>query len=181
MRQLVCDPNTEVIGASVKGFIENLQAEEIHPFLEKHGFPTDVQADQWYSYQKWLDVLNDIGQNPNAMQNMVAIGISIAQIVPLPPEVEQMSLGQVLEIYNDLGQAQFRNGDPGQTKTEKIADQHYKIITRTLTPDSMVYATLYGLAKRFLPTGSNFKVSFDETVQRLDDGGEKTVIHVQWE
>ena len=61
MRTLTCSPETEVLGKNVLAILENVQADEIRPYAEKYGL-TEINADQWYSAQSWLDLMNDLGR-----------------------------------------------------------------------------------------------------------------------
>jgi len=51
MRNLACDPQTEMIGQTGLSFVDNLQAEEVEPYLVKYGL-TDVKPEQWYQALK---------------------------------------------------------------------------------------------------------------------------------
>lgn len=180
MRHLTCDPNVEIIGAAMLSIMDNLNVSEIYPFLEKHGL-VEIDPSQWYATHLWLNVMNDLAEHTNLMTNLVAIGLRIAENVVLPPELANATLPQMLEVWDNVYQMQHRGGDIGQVKTEKINDTTYKTTHVHLYPDDLTYGVGYGWAKRFLPTGTSFKVWYDESIPRMDEGGEETIIHISWE
>ncbi|MEP7284317.1 MAG: hypothetical protein ABI947_00955, partial [Chloroflexota bacterium] len=62
-----------------------------------------------------------------------------------------------------------------------IADKvYYKSVHQHVYPDDLTYGVAYGLAKRWLPQGTRFKVYYDEAVPSLDRGGSVTTIHIEW-
>jgi len=58
MRELLCDPNAEVIGQSINSYLDNLKQSSVFPIMEKHDL-MDTQIGEWYPLQNWLNVLND--------------------------------------------------------------------------------------------------------------------------
>ncbi|MBI1256211.1 MAG: hypothetical protein GC204_01950 [Chloroflexi bacterium] len=179
MRNLTCDPKLEMLGLNLSAFIDNIQAEEIDPVLQKYGL-TQIDPYKWYSAPVWLDALNDLQEQSNMTSNMVAIGMEIGRIVPMPPGKE-LSLAEVLAIWNDaLYQPLFRNGDAGFIKLQKLSDTHYVTIHENIWPDDFSYGIAYGLARRFLPRGTGFKVYYDEQIPRMDEGGKATHLHIAW-
>ncbi|NDJ36563.1 MAG: hypothetical protein GYB64_18075 [Chloroflexi bacterium] len=180
MREYTCAPEVEVLGGNVLGFIHNVQEDEIKPALEKMGL-TEIKPEEWYPLKDWLEVLNDLNRRGNTMYNFVAVGIGIAENAPFPPEVEQMPPVAVFEMLDTVYQAHHRGGDVGKIIVEKVADQHLKItLDGIVYPDDLEYGVAYGFAKRFLPEDSDFLVEYEEGVTRLDDDGEKTIIHISW-
>jgi hypothetical protein len=180
MREFKCDPNAEIIGQNVLAFVQNLRAEEVQPFLKKHGLE-NVDPEKWYPLQDWLNVLNDIQREGEAMSDFVGIGMAIAETAPLPPETEGMNLEQFFGLLNPSYQMQHRSGDVGKIESEKVGDKHIKVTVDVPYPDDLEYGTAYGFAKRFLPKGTRFVVKYDEKQTRKDHGGENTIIHVTWE
>lgn len=180
MRQLTCDPASEVIGQSLLSFLDNTRAEEIHPVLEKQGL-AQINPSTWYSMQQWQAVLNDMSQNPDFTSNLVAIGMAIMEKIELPPEASQWTLPEVLLSWDTLYKAQHRGVDVGEIITEKLSDSHYKTIhLHYYYPDDMVYGVGYGMAKRFAAPGMHFKVYYDKDEPHLDTGGHRTIIHFEW-
>ncbi len=179
MRTLSCDPHIEVVGASVRSIIENIQHDDIEPYLSKYNL-RDIQSDQWYPCQDWLNCMNDLLENTDATSNMIAIGLKVAQNVVLPPQLTNATLPQILSQWDKIYQNQHRGGDVGYVRVEKVSDTHYITYHKRLYPDDMSYGVAYGFCRRFLPAGTIFTVKYDENVPRQDNGGEETVIHVSW-
>lgn len=179
MRRLTCDSDVELIGQTVQAYLDNMESENIQPILEKHDL-LNIQPDQWYSAQQFLNVLNELSERSNMSSSFVAIGMAVVEKMVVPPELEAASLGEVLAGWNNLYQIQHRGGEIGYIVVEKISDTHYKTIHRNIYPDDMSYGVAYGLARRWLPKGTPFTVKYDEHEKRMDNGGVETIIHLQW-
>jgi hypothetical protein len=180
MRQFTAPPGNEVIGQNIRAWADNLQGEDTAPIMRKYGL-VDVDPQGWYPTQTLMDAMNEILANPNNSANMVAIGMEVGKIVPMPPGMTNPTLGEVLMVWNDLYQYIHRNGDVGKLQCEKVTDTHYQITFTDLYPDDFSYGIMYGYAKRFLPKGTYFKVYYDPEIKPRDQGGTgKTVIHLTW-
>lgn len=180
MRRLTCDPGTEVTGGTVLSLLENMQADEVTPYLRKYGL-MDIRADHWYPLQNMQNVLNDL-QRDNLTPSFVAIGMTIAEVALMPPHLQNATLSQVLEAWDDHYQVNHRNGEIGHKIAEKVTDRHYALVLDGgVYPDDFEYGVVYGFAKRFLQPGTHFTVWYEEGVQRLDQGGSHTIIHISWE
>lgn len=180
MHKLHCDPETEVIGGTMLSIINNLQAKQIQPYLDKHGIG-EIDPEKWYPAQRWLDVMNDLMESPEVSNAFVAIGMQVAERVRMPPELENAPLPVVLDHWDDVYKMQHRGGNVGGIEIEKISDTHYKSYHRILYPDDMTYGVAYGWAKRFLPEGTQFIVKYDDEELTMAEGGDATVIHIIWE
>lgn len=178
MTQYTCDPETELMGRTALSLIENIQHQNIEPILIKHNL-NSINPDAWYKMQDVLNVLSEISEGANSMSNFVSIGIAAAELSVLPPEMEKMSVGEILAAYGKIYKLRHRGGDAGEVIPEKISDKHYKITTNTPYPDDVFYGVMYGYVRRFRPAGAHFVVSYDENVTRRDDGGEYTVVHIK--
>lgn len=180
MRHYIATPEAETNGQSIQAFIDNVQSEEIRPILENHNL-TSIDPEAWYPLQQWLDVLNDLAQQPNQMFNFIAVGMGIAKHTFLPPEVEQLPFATVMSNIDAIYQGNHRGGYVGKVAFEQISDTHIKFtLIDVVYPDDLEYGVAYGFARRLLPEGSHATVEYDTDIKRLDDGGEKTVIHVKW-
>lgn len=178
MRHLTCDPNAEVIGSSAISYIENINSKGLMPILQKHGL-SEMDSDKWYPCVDILNVLNDVAQQPDFTSNFVAIGLKIAEVAMLPPTVNALS--EILLAFDGVYQMNHRNGEIGRFVPEKISGTHYTIRCEDVYPDDLSYGILYGLARRFLPKGTSFRVAYDDPNATRDNGGEETLIHVEWE
>lgn len=177
MRKYTAPPNGEILGQNIRAWVDNLQGPQTAPIMQKYGL-TNVDPQGWYSLKSLMDAMDEIVHSPNASSNLVAIGMAIGKIVPLPPTI---TLGEVLLGWNAIYQSLHRNADVGEIRCEKIKDTHYRITFTDLYPDDFSYGIMYGYAQRLLPRGTNFKVAYDTEITRRDQGGQgATVIHLQW-
>jgi hypothetical protein len=160
-------------------FIDNVQADTIYPYLEKYGL-TEIDPDNWYPLQTWLDVLNDMATGTNISSNMVAIGLGVINNMVTPPGMENATLQEVLDGWHALYHMQHRGENIGGVIIEKISDSHYKTIHNNVYPDDMTYGVAYGLARRYLPSETRFKVYYDMSEPHMDEGGKRTIIHIEW-
>lgn len=175
------DPHAEVVGQNVLAFIECSNRDNILPFLEKHDLG-NIDPNQWYPLQRWLDVLSDLAENKGAMFDFVSIGVKIAETAVYPPEVEvgQVPFADLVMQIPQIYQIQHRNGDVGVERAEKIDQQHVRLIMRTPYPDDLAYGVVWGMARRFLPNHAKFRIAYDETELRRDQGGERTILDISW-
>jgi hypothetical protein len=165
MRKLTCPPGTETIGQLLNSWYENLQSDETRPIMEKHGM-VNLDPFTWYPVQMLLDATNEIAES-NMTPNFVAIGMKIGEGVPLPPDMVNPTLEDVLMIWNDLYQGLHRGGDVGYIKIEKVSDTYFKTIQAGIYPDDMSYGVLFAYGRRFLPPGTEFTVFYDPGVTRV--------------
>lgn len=182
MRILTAPPGSETIGLMFGTFVDNLQSAETRPVMVKHNL-VGLDPMGWYPAQRLLDALNELSSNSNQSANLVAIGMRIGETVPLPPEMLDPQIEDVLAIWNDLYQMLHRGGDLGCIRYEKVADKHCKTIHTVPYPDDMSYGVLYGYGKRFLSASTHFRVFYDPDFPARDYGGtgESTIIHIKWE
>src|SRR5262245_52275936 len=124
MRYLTCDPRAETLGVNILAYFENVRDYQTQPMLEKYGLE-NVKPTDWVPTQTYLDLLNEMNQAPDYMSALVAIGMGIGEIVPVP--FEEPKLGQVLEIWDDIYQGLHRGADVGQIAFEKEDSNHYKL------------------------------------------------------
>lgn len=159
--------------------VENIQHDDIQPYLDKYNLNT-IDPQKWYSARNFIAILNEIGADNGGMMNLVAIGMAVAQKMLMPPELVNAPLSTILFLWNDLYHLQHRNGQIGEVKAEQINDHHIRTIHTHLYPDDFTYGLAYGMAKRFLPPGTVFRVTYDSSVPRIDEGGDVTIIDVEW-
>ncbi|NDJ78510.1 MAG: hypothetical protein GYB65_19850 [Chloroflexi bacterium] len=175
------NPAAEVLGQAMVAFVECSNRDAIRPFMEAHGL-TEVNPDQWYPQQVWLDVLSDIANaKEDAMIDFVSIGMKLIRLIQLPPEFEQMSFRQVLQVWDEAGyQSTNRGEDAGYLAIDFLSDTHVKMALHTPYPDDLMYGACFALARRFLPHDTEVSVYFDESTPRRADVGGDTVIHIEW-
>jgi len=181
MPRMSCPPTAEIQGASLLSYLDNLKSEEIAPLLEKYGID-HIDPNEWYLLKPFMNVIDDLSSRRNFDENMVAIGLKVADHA-ITPELKQfMTLASAMEGWNEQFKAIHRNGDVGEIVAEKVADRHYRLIHRHVYPVAMNYGIMYGFAKHLLPQGAHFSVQYEDIFKRLDYGGaEETVIIIKWE
>ncbi len=175
----VFSPDHEVLGAAIITYRDSVNLEHYAEVYAEHELG-GVKPDQWYPYQKVLDVLNTLAERGGEMMDFVSIGMAVSSKAPLPPEFDAMPFAQVIQAVG-MAVAQFNRGkDCGYTKFEEISPTHIKLEIRDPAPDDLLYGNIYGYAKRFLPAGYRFSVRYDTDIPRRELGGHSTIIHVEW-
>jgi hypothetical protein len=169
----------ETIGQIHLSLFQSINYQNYSEYLAEHGLK-EIDPDTWYPMQMLLDLFSKIVDQGGGMLDLVSIGLKIMALAVLPPQVAQMPFGDVLMMWNDIYHVNNRGTDPGGFKTEKVNDRYYKIIARQPYPDDYTYGVLYGGAQRWLPKGTHFTVSYDPDLPRREEGGETTIIHVEW-
>ena len=180
MRYLTCDPNAETLAVNILACIDKLRGLPAGPILERHGL-TNLQPTDWVPTHRFLDALNEMGQQADFMSALIAIGMSVGEVIPVP--CETLGLAGVLNLWNDLYQGAHRSGDVGRIVCEEEHRTHFKLTFSDLYPDDFSYGIMYGFAKRFLPPGTQFSIYYDPRVTPRDRGGQEgyTVIHAKWQ
>lgn len=163
------NPEAKVIGQAILGIARAL-GDEGQPILKRHGLE-NVQPNQWYSQQAWLDALREVDQGD--MFDLIAVGKQVATHVPLPAEVD--SITSVLML---IGATYAHNNQncPGHTTPEIVGDKHLKITVYNPYPHNMVYGVLYGFASRFEPHAI-IRYDNDEPCPTEAD---ECIYHVTW-
>jgi len=182
-RTYTADPALEVSGLTTLSFVNNLDSSSFAELISKHGLE-EIDTEAWYPLNKVFGLFNDIAAENRGSSPFVAMGMKIAEQSPFPPELRnQLTLTGILEGWHDHYEASHRGGTLPEVLTEKVDDQHYKLIlpANHLYPFNLVYGMAYGFCRLLLPQGTNFKVKYDETHTPYGDYGDKVVIHVSWE
>ena len=180
MRHLSCAPDVKLLGYYVTAFVDNAQSDEIRPIMKKHGL-VDLDPMQTYPAIRWQEALNEIGNNANLTSNFVAIGMKIGEIIPVPDTMSNPTFEQMVVEWGNAYNFAHPGGGAGGIRAEKVGEKHWKTVHTDLYPDDFMYGILYTLARRFLPRGTTFTVTYDPTVTPRDKGGNgPTVMHVKW-
>lgn len=173
-------PDAEVFGGAMLAFVQSINYQNFKTVLERHGVK-DIDPNTWYPQQMWLDIFSDISRTPDASSNLVSIGIKIAETAPVPPQVQALPFQQIMLGFNDGSYlANNRGKDIGYIETQIIDDQHILMVDKTPYPADFVYGAYYGMARRFLPKGTDFTVKFDADVPTREKGGDATLVHIMW-
>ncbi|HML21219.1 MAG TPA: hypothetical protein PKD09_06210 [Aggregatilinea sp.] len=180
MRRLTCDPKAEISGASLSSILENSQGGDMRALAAKFGLE-DIRADAWYPLQKALEFWDELSNHPNLMSNLVATGLAIVDNALVPEGLAGASFEDWVKGWDAHYQANFRNADVGHKSAVKVSPGHYMIVLDgTVIPDDLEYGVLYGFARRLLPSSSEFTVWYDENETPMDEGGDRTILHVEW-
>lgn len=174
------DPNAEIIGRTVSGFIKSIMHDEIDEILKRHGLDhIDPQA--WYPVQQLLDIYNDIAVGINVSPIFVSLGMAAAQIGldGMSEEAKSLSLQAFFSNYDAVWQSRHRNGDVGHVKYEQINEDHIILTIKVPYPDDIFYGAFYTYARHFHPKNKNFSVAYDERIPTREHGGQETVIHIR--
>lgn len=177
----VFSPDHEFPGQILVDLAKAVGSDHIMPYFEKHGL-THTDPKGWYPMQKLLDVYNDMEDTESGtMFDFVSIGMTQAEQAIVPPQFESLPLIDILQGVSQVAKLNNRGTDVGEIKCEVVGDHHVKIILRVVSPDNLWYGIFYGFARRFIPKGTHVTVYFDKDVPRRDQGGEITIIHIEWD
>jgi len=178
MKYVSFDPEAQVIGQAMLGFKAAIGKEIIEPLLKKYGL-TDIQPEQWYSLQEWLNVLSDIEFNAgdSSMLTFVDIGMGVAANVIPPAQIEQFKREGFVDAVVNIGGSNYRRdhrGNVGKLDIKKINDQQVTSFITSPYPPDFWYGNMYGIAKRFC---SSFIVQYENLSMRYSKPGEPVIIH----
>lgn len=177
-----CDPALELNGLTVSSLMVSTRNADIQPILEKYHL-TNIDPTAWYPLQDVLNVLHDIANNSDSTVNLVSIGMAAGELGAnnLPAEMKDAPIEDIFAAYGKVYKMRHRNGDPGSISTEKLGPKHIAIIMQDSPyPDDVYYGVFYAYARALLPTTSHFTVKYDTSLPRQREGGEKTIIHIEW-
>lgn len=147
----------EMLGASLSALMDNLQSEEIRPFLEKYSLE-QIDPMKWYPQQLVLDFERAIAKSQiDAMYSLVAIGMKGIDSMPLDPNVQ--TLEQAVILGNTMMRRVCRNipEDEGAIIVENRPG-YLLVIQNVPFPDDMIYGYLWALARRYKPANAMFSV-----------------------
>lgn len=177
----VLSSDSEVLGRSIMATVRHINEDFIYELLEKHGLG-NVQPDEWYPMQSWLDVFNEFAQaeTHSTTTNFVGIGMAVVETAAMPPQFLEMPFADIMMQADAAYHMNNRGTEIGSYACEVLADNRIKLTITAPYPDDYNYGIVYGYARRFLDT-DDFVVYYDEDLPRLETGGDATVIHVQWD
>ncbi|MEM9955196.1 MAG: hypothetical protein AAF846_26545 [Chloroflexota bacterium] len=134
----------EVSGANVSVLLNNMRAESLKPLLVQHGFE-DLDTDNWYSQQAFLDVIKEIEQQLS-YEELVAIGISGADVLELPAEVTDVYqlLPSIVAGYG----LHHRNVPEDEGYRIEETGTEVKIVCNIPYPPFVLFGYVYGLVRR---------------------------------
>ncbi len=170
-------PDAVVLGQSMLAFVECSARDEIWDVLEAHGLH-EIDPDQWYSQQAWLDVLRDVMHQGNAMFNLVSIGMKLSEKFPMPPEIN--TIGDALAALDDIFRMSNPDAEPGIMQVEMVEPRHVRVLSMTPYPDDFEYGVIYGLARQYLPPGGDLVVRHVDDAPCRKDGEDSCTYDIRW-
>jgi hypothetical protein len=174
-------PDAELIGAAASSLLYSLRRDDMMPLLKKHNLD-DIQDGQWYPVNRFVNLFKEMIERSEGdiVSNLVSIGVIAIDRIIVPPGVGDLPYDQILMMVGQLYAMQHRNGDAGTYQIERVGEKHIKYACNSVYPDHLMYGYVYGVAKRFMPSGTQFRVAYDEEASRQDDGGDVTIVHLTW-
>ena len=179
------EPGTEVIGKGVTTFLAGFPEEFIEVGLKtlaKYGIK-DLDPDQYYPLQAWLDAMKDINDNFGP-QMLFRIGEQVATHAVLPPGIDSLetALSSIDVAYkmnhrgsDNIGSYSYTylgNGG-GMNKAKMVCANPY--------PSSFDRGLIEGFAKRFKPEGcEDIIVKLDDTQPTRLKGDESCTYTISW-
>lgn len=183
MPEFKCAPGCEVLGVPVIAFANAFPSglEEIGlKILARHGLG-DLQPDQWYSYQFYLDAMKDIA-DAFGRPLLAEIGEAAVRAVELPPEWK--TLDALLPAI-DAGYQMQHRGDPGHYRAEKIESDRVlnraRVVSNCPHPCEYSRGVLEGLVGRFKIDGAiDILVRHDDEAPCKKDGADSCTYIITW-
>ena len=141
----------------------------------------NVDPDKWYPMQKLVDVFNELARaKSGVMMDFVSIGTKMGEDLQPPPELQDMTYLDLIRGLEQTYAYHNRGTDIGYIRGEVVSDNQVTVHYRCPFPDDLLYGSLWGCSKKFLPDGTHFVVKYDDRAKRMEDGGAETIIHVTW-
>jgi hypothetical protein len=165
---------------SMKNAISSASSEAFAELFARAGL-LEKQPEDWVPAQTMLDICNEMQERGGTQVDFIAAGRQITLAATFPSEFTDLPLEQKLFVVGEGYPNYNRGTDIGYSKSELITPQHLVFHLRTPWPDDMSHGVFIGVCERFLPPECSFKVYYDEERPRLDQGGQETLIHVEWE
>jgi hypothetical protein len=166
----------ESSGALLQVFFLSIQISEFQPVLDKYGIHA-FEADQWYPMGLILDIFEEIQNSPNAMQNLVSIGMKVTETIDFRSRFA--TLEDLLEAMPQM-EHEMHRGNPSVWEVHRIDAHTMEVIDRTVWPHDLEYGTLYGMAHLYQDQHSYFVERTDIAVDPKT-GDETAVYVISWE
>jgi hypothetical protein len=178
MRYQSFDPEAQVSGQSMLGFHQAIDRDILDPLLKKYEL-VNIQPEQWYLLQSWLNVLSDIDEQQGAYNTMLTfsdIGQKVGAGLLLPTAmIVEIGLVEFSKRFGEQNYLDNHQGNVGSYVVEKAADNHIIFNLRTPYPPDFWYGLLYGIARRF---SKSFNVQYEDIAMRSYAADETIRIHV---
>ena len=178
MKYKVFNKNHETRGGTILPYKDSLNLKNYADIFARHGL-AKVDARKWYPMSQLVDVFNEMADT-SGMMDFVSLGMKMGENVPLPPELANMSFFDLVNGLEQTYNHNHRGSDIGYIRGEVVNNNHVIAHYRTPYPDDLLYGSMYGYARKFLPKGTKITVKYDERSKRMEQSGRETVIHVTW-
>lgn len=154
---IASSPNVQIVGSVLQALVQNAKVEELRPLLRKYGLET-IELDKWYPQQLVLDFHMAVANSEvNAGENLVAIGMKAVDTMPFPETAKTIEDG--VNVVDAMTRQIYRNLPDGEGLSIAARRPGYLlVIDNTPYPEDIIYGYLWALAKRFRPSGADFKV-----------------------
>lgn len=169
-------PHVETNGTTIMSVVAGI-GDVAWPILAAHGLEK-LEPDGWYPQQAWLDAFKEIARHPTNMSDLVSIGMQIPQNAIFPAGID--SIEAALESIDVAYHLNHRGGEIGHYKAVRVNDHQMDMVCENPYPCHFDYGIIYGMARRFCPTGMFAKVEHDDTAPCRQQGGEFCLYHVTW-
>ncbi|MFN8527559.1 MAG: hypothetical protein U0670_02995 [Anaerolineae bacterium] len=167
-------PNEEVHMGVIQSLAMALGEDIAASYMKKYGF--EDNPDTWKPHQDLLNMFKEI--DTENFLNIVAVGIKVAEMAPLPPE---MTIPEALASLEFAYQSSHRNVDKEICHFEKTGERSGKYISVSPYPSDFEYGMVYGLVRKYHPKDSlEYKVVRDETVVRNEMDEDTCILYIQW-
>ena len=170
-------PNEEVYGPAMAALFNNIDANDIHPLLEKHNI-TKADLEDWISLRRIMDLYQEMEGNDNISQYYVALGSRTTHAIPFPPGTDTVE--KALKALEASYGTMHRNCRPDEgTKVIFNSPRQAAVIFNAPYPDDIMFGYVWGTVKHFIPAGIRFSVRYVEPGEAgVTDPG--TVMLVEW-
>lgn len=175
------DPGVKVNGQTILSVVNAMEygREGRLELLKKHGL-TDIQPEEWYEQQKWLNAFRDI-YNSLGEKTLFIIGKAIPENAKFPPEID--SLEKALKAIDIAYHMNHTKGEIGTYKVTEFDAKKRRAVMVCNTPypsdfDRGIITTMTG---RFRPKDSvKYDVVLDNTKETRLKGAQTCTYIITW-
>lgn len=166
--------NVEVFGQTILCFVYGipLYENEMRELLNRHGL-TDVQADRWYSQQKWLNAFAEVSEDfgPNTL---FTLGKSIPEQAAFRGEFTELK--EALDAVDSVFKMNHRNGNAGNYKLVMYDAENKQAIMESDSSYPMDFerGVLVGMIRKYKPVAGS--VPRVETITTSDNSGKSFLV-----
>ncbi|MDJ1504362.1 hypothetical protein [Xanthocytophaga agilis] len=147
--------------------------------LEKHGLG-NIQPDQWYSQEKWLNAFRDISKHLGD-PTLFVIGKAIPENALFPPEID--SLEKALNSIDIAYHMNHRGGEIGSYKLTSFdaAKREAIMVCHNPYPSEFDRGIITTMLRKFKPKDSYIaEVNLDQTKETRQEGKETCTYIITW-